>query len=431
MSYALIGFAVMLLLMLIGVPIGFAMLGVGFVGYGLMVNFKAAMGVLSLVPFDQVAVYSMSVVPLFCLMGEFGFKSGVVADAYVAADKWVGHHRGGLCMATNVACAAFAAMTGSSIAGSSIMTQVAWPEMEKRGYKATLGLGCIAAGGTLGIMIPPSNTMITYGILTNTSVGRLFLAGVVPGILILVAFCAAVVVVTRIDKKAAPAGEKSGWKDRFKSLSRVWLMLVLIIAVLGSIWGGLCTPTEAAAIGSFGTFVIALFRRNMTLKVVRNCLRSTMKVTAMIFMLLIGASVFSNFITVTKAPTIIATAVAKSNIYPALIVAIMCIIYVILGCLMDTLSMILLTLPIFTPIVVTLGYNLIWFGILVTLMCMMGSITPPVGINCFVVGGMVENVSTGTVFKGVLPFVLALVVIAAIIILFPQIVLWLPNLVMG
>ncbi len=427
MTYALIGFGIMLLLMLLGLPIGFAMLTVGFVGYGMMTSFKAALGLLSLVPFDQVAVYSMSVIPLFCLMGEFGFRSGVVSDAYTAADRWVGHHRGGLCMATNVACAAFAAMTGSSIAGSSIMTQVAWPEMKKRNYKATLGLGCIAAGGTLGILIPPSTPMITYGIITNSSVGKLFLAGLMPGIVITVLFCVAVVVVTRIDPLAAPAGKKSGWKERFRSLSKVWLMLVLIVAVLGSIWGGLCTPTEAAAIGSFGTFVIAIGRHNMNLKKIRESIRSSMKVTSMIFFLLIGASVFSNFITVTKAPVVIAKWVASSNIAPAMVIAIMCLVYIFLGCLMDTLSMILLTLPIFTPIVVALGYDLVWFGILVVLMTMLGSITPPVGINCFVVGGMVDDSTTGEVFKGVVPFIIALIVMAVILVAFPDVALWLPR----
>lgn len=427
MTYALLGFGIMLLLMLLGLPIGFAMLAVGFVGYGLMTSFKAALGLLSLVPFDQVAVYSMSVIPLFCLMGEFGFRSGVVADAYTAADRWVGHHRGGLCMATNVACAAFAAMTGSSIAGSSIMTQVAWPEMKKRNYKATLGLGCIAAGGTLGIMIPPSTPMITYGIITNSSVGRLFLAGALPGLIITVLFCLAVVVVTRIDPLAAPGGQKSSWKERFKSLSKVWLMLLLIVAVLGSIWGGLCTPTEAAAVGSFGTFVIAIGRHNMDVKKIRDSIKSSMKVTSMIFFLLIGASVFSNFITVTKAPVIIAKWVAASNIAPAMVIAIMCLVYIFLGCLMDTLSMILLTLPIFAPIVVALGYDLVWFGILVVLMTMLGSITPPVGINCFVVGGMVEDASTGDVFKGVIPFIIALIIMAVILVAFPDVALWLPR----
>lgn len=427
MTYALLGFGIMLLLMLLGLPIGFAMLAVGFVGYGLMTSFKAALGLLSLVPFDQVAVYSMSVIPLFCLMGEFGFRSGVVADAYTVADRWVGHHRGGLCMATNVACAAFAAMTGSSIAGSSIMTQVAWPEMKKRNYKATLGLGCIAAGGTLGIMIPPSTPMITYGIITNSSVGRLFLAGALPGLIITVLFCLAVVVVTRIDPLAAPGGQKSSWKERFKSLSKVWLMLLLIVAVLGSIWGGLCTPTEAAAVGSFGTFVIAIGRHNMDIKKIRDSIKSSMKVTSMIFFLLIGASVFSNFITVTKAPVIIAKWVAASNIAPAMVIAIMCLVYIFLGCLMDTLSMILLTLPIFAPIVVALGYDLVWFGILVVLMTMLGSITPPVGINCFVVGGMVEDASTGDVFKGVIPFIIALIIMAVILVAFPDVALWLPR----
>lgn len=427
MTYALLGFGAMLLLMLIGVPIGFSMIAVGFVGYALMTNLNAALGLLSLVPFDQVAVYSMSVVPLFCLMGEFGFRSGIVADAYTAADRWVGHHRGGLCMATNVACAAFAAMTGSSIAGSSIMTQVAWPEMKKRNYKATLGLGCIAAGGTLGIMIPPSTPMITYGIITNSSVGSLFLAGMLPGILITVMFCLAVVVVTRLDSQAAPGGPKVGWKERIWSLKKVWLMLLLIVAVLGSIWGGLCTPTEAAAIGSFGTFLISLFRRNMNLKRIRESLKSTMKVTTMIFFLLIGASIFSNFITVTKAPVVIARWVAQSNIMPALVIAIMCLVYVFLGCLMDTLSMILLTLPIFTPIVTALGYDLVWFGILVVLMTMLGSITPPVGINCFVVGGMVDDATTGDVFRGVVPFIIALVVMAILLVLVPDIALWLPR----
>jgi tripartite ATP-independent transporter DctM subunit len=273
--------------------------------------------------------------------------------------------------------------------------------------------------------------MITYGILTSTSIGRLFLAGVIPGALILLGFCAAVVVITRVDKNAAPGGQKASWKERFVSLKKVWLMLLLIVVVLGSIWGGLCTPTEASAIGSFGTFLIAVSRKNMTFKDFRAALSSTMKVTAMIFFLLIGASVFSNFITVTKAPTIIAKWVASSNIAPTLIIAIMCLIYIFLGCLMDTLSMILLTLPIFTPIVTALGYDLVWFGILVTLMCMMGSITPPVGINCFVVGGMVENVTTGEVFKGVIPFILALIAVAAILIAFPSVVTWLPNLIMG
>lgn len=429
MIFALIGFVVMLLLMLIGMPIGFAMLTTGFVGYGLLTNFTAAKGLLSLVPFDQVAVYSMSVIPLFTLMGEFGFRSGVVSDAYTAADKWIGHHRGGLCMATTVACACFAAMTGSSIAGSSIMTQVAWPEMKKRKYKAMLGLGAIAAGGTLGIMIPPSTPMITFGILTSTSVGKLFLAGVIPGVLLTIAFCLVTVIVTRIDKDAAPGGKKASWKERFSSLKGVWLMLLLIIIVMGGIWGGFFTPTEAAAIGSFGTFLISLGRKTMSFRDFKMCLRNSMKITAMIFLLLIGASVFSSFITVTKAPTIIASWVAQSHLSSGLVIFVMCLTYLILGCLMDTLSMILLTLPIFAPIVTAMGYDMIWFGILVILMTQLGSITPPVGINVFVVGGMVKEVPMSEVFRGIIPFLIALIIVTILIVVFPHIALYLPQII--
>jgi len=425
MTAGLIGFALMLILLLAGLPIAFAMMSVGFVGYGLISSFKAALGTLSLQPFSTAMNYNLCVVPLFTLMGEFAYQSGIIADLYDAIYKWIGHRKGGLCQATIVACAGFAATTGSSLAGSTLLTQVAWPEMKSRRYKASLALGCIAAGGTIGILIPPSTPMIVYGSITGVSVGKLFIAGLVPGLLMTTLFILTITIVSAIQPDLAPGGKKFSWKERFESLKGVWMMLLLIIVVLGGLWGGFFTPVEAAAIGSAGALLITLLRKRLSWKGFMDSLLHTTKITGMVFTLMIGCSVFTTFIGATHLPTEVATWVGSLAVPNLVIILCMLSVYIILGCLMDTLSMTLLTVPIFYPIVTALGYNLIWFGIMVVIMTQLGSITPPVGINVFAVSGMVKDVPMYTIFKGVVPFAIAIIAIVALLIAFPTLVTFL------
>jgi len=341
---------------------------------------------------------------------------------------FIGHLRGGLAHATIAACAGFGAICGSSIATAATMSKVAYPSMKKLGYSDSLSTGVIAAGGTLGIMIPPSTIMVIYGIVTETNIGKLFAAGVIPGLLTAVLLMVAVVIMTSRDPEHAPAGEKFSWAERWKALRGIWGVLLLVIVVLGGIYGGFFTATEGAGIGAFGALCFAIARRALTWRTLFDSLVESSRTTAMLFAILIGALMFAEFVNYTSMPNDLKNFVVSMNIPPLAVVAAVCVIYVLLGTAMEELSMILLTVPVFFPLVTHLGFDPIWFGVLIVVVVEIGLISPPVGMNLFVLNALLPEVPTKTIFRGVLPFMLADVVRLGILIAFPVISLYLPSL---
>ncbi|HEY5636751.1 MAG TPA: TRAP transporter large permease [Burkholderiales bacterium] len=427
MIETLIAFVFLLSLAFLRVPIAFAMLVVGAGGFALKRGWVAAFDQLAQTTFAAGIDYELSVVPLFILMGNFVARAGMSQELFRAAYTFIGHWRGGLAMSTVVACAGFGSICGSSIATAATMSRVAYPPMKKLGYSDQLAVGAIAAGGTLGILIPPSTIMVIYGIITETNIGRLFAAGVLPGILAVALLCLAVKWVVWRNPEAGPAGERSSWAERFAALKGIWGVVVLFAVSIGGIYAGVFTATEGAGIGAFGAFVFALARGALTWRVLRDILLESARTTGMLFMILIGALVFANYINFTTLPRDLMGFVEQFQIHPMMVVAAICVIYVVLGTAMEELSMILLTVPVFFPLIVALGLDPVWFGILVVVVVEIGLISPPVGMNLFVLTSLLPSVSTPTIFRGVIPFVVADVVRLAILIAFPAISLWLPS----
>ena len=428
MIEALTGLGLMMLLAFMRVPIALAMGLVGFLGLWWMRGIGPSMASATTVVYESGFQYTLSVVPLFILMGNFVTRAGMSKELYRAAYTFVGHLRGGLAMATVLACAGFGAICGSSIATAATMTKVAYPSMRLHGYADTLSVGVIAAGGTLGILIPPSTIMVIYGIMTETSIGKLFAAGVLPGLLAVTLRCGAVQFVCWRDPKAGPHAEHATWRERLVALRDVWAVVALFVIVMGGIYGGVFTATEGAGIGAFGAFCFALARRRLTPKVLFEILVDSARTTGMLFMILVGALVFANFVNFTSMPTDLKAFVSQYQISPITVMIAICVIYVILGTAMEELSMILLTVPVFFPLVVGLGFDPVWFGIIIVVVVQIGLISPPVGMNMFVVKSMLSGVSTATVFRGVAPFVVAIVVLLALLVAFPSISLFLPKL---
>ena len=431
MIEGLVGLAAMLALAFLRLPIALAMGVVGIVGYAYMRdwNFTIAFAVAQTKIYETGRNYTLSVVPLFILMGNFVTRAGMSQELFRAAYSFIGHLKGGLAMATILACAGFGAICGSSIATAATFAKVAYPSMRRFGYKDTLATGAIAAGGTLGILIPPSTIMVIYGVFTETNIGMLFAGGVIPGILAATLLCLAVRWVTWRDPAAGPPGERSSWRERAQSLKGVWAVVVLFVFVIGGIYGGLFTATEGAGMGAFGAMAFALWRRALSWQTLYAALVESGRTTAMLFMILIGALMFADFINITSMPGDLKDFVNRFQIHPIMVVFAICAIYVLLGTAMEELSMILLTLPVFFPLVVGLGFDPVWFGILVVTVVEIGLISPPVGMNLFVLKTLLPQVSTGTVFRGVMPFMLADVIRLAILITFPIITLYLPSLV--
>jgi len=427
MTPALIGFAVMLLLAFGRVPIALAMGLTGFAGLAILKGINPAMASVAATLWESGFQITLSVIPLFILMGNFVTKAGMARELYKAAHTFVGHLRGGLAMATVMACAGFGAICGSSIATAATMTKVAYPSMKDVGYSDELATGAIAAGGTLGILIPPSTIMVIYGIMTETNIGKLFAAGVLPGILAVFLLCMAVQYVTWRNPAAGPRDKRATWHERYLAVRGIWGVVVLFMVVMGGIYGGLFTATEGAGVGAFGAFVFALTRRTLTWKILYEVLIESARTTAMLFMILIGALIFANFINFTSMPHDLRDFVAQYQISPMAVMIAICVIYVVLGTAMEELSMILLTVPIFFPLVVGLGFDPVWFGIIIIVVVEIGLISPPVGMNMFVVRSLLPSVSTATIFRGVTPFVVADVVRLAILVAFPAISLWLPQ----
>jgi C4-dicarboxylate transporter, DctM subunit len=411
------------------VPIAFAMGVVGIVGYAYMRdwNWWVAFASAQTKIYETGRNYTLSVVPLFILMGNFVTRAGMSQELFRAAYAFIGHLRGGLAMATIWASAGFGGICGSSIATTATMAKVAYPSMKRFGYSDRLAAGVIAGGGTLGIMIPPSTIMVIYGVFTETNIGKLFAAGIVPGILGAILLCIAVVYMNWRDPRSGPPGDRSTWRERVLALKEVWGVAALFIFVMGGIYGGLFTATEGAGMGAFGALVFALWRRALTWRTLYGALLESARTTAMLFMILIGALMFSEFINITTMPADLKAVVTGYNLNPTLVVLAICAIYVVLGTAMEELSMVLLTIPVFYPVILGLGFDPVWFGIVIVCVVEIGLISPPVGMNMFVLKTLLPQVSTGTIFSGVMPFMWADVVRLVIIVAVPWLALWLPS----
>lgn len=422
----LIGVVVLLVFMAGEVWIGFAMAIVGFLGIAWIKGFDTAFGTVGTAPFLFLFKYSFTVIPMFILMGNIIFESGIGADLYNTTHKWLGQLRGGLALATTGACALFAAITGSSMTGVLVMAKVALPEMQKHKYDDRLSTGIIAAGSTMGVLIPPSMTFILYGILTEVSVGKLFMAGVIPGILQALFYMITIFLLCRINPKMGPPAPKTSMKEKVLSLKNVWAMLALFLLVMGGIYGGIFTPTEAGAVGAFGAIIISLVMRRINRNGALNFSRDTAVMTAMFVFILMGASIFMRFMALSQLPFVLGNLVAGLEVPSIVIIIAIIIMYIIAGCFMPAVLAIILTIPIIYPMVLELGFNPIWFGVLIVRMTEIGDITPPVGMQCFVMSG-VSGVPLGTVFRGVVPFIIADFCHVALLIAVPSLSLFLPN----
>ncbi len=436
MVESLIGFAAVLVLVLLRFPIAFAMGTVGLIGYMLETSWRGAISMGARLIIDTSQDYGLSVVPLFILMGLLVNKSGISRELYQASNAFLGHFRGGLAMATVVACGGFAAICGSSLATAATMSKVAMPEMRKYGYTDALSTASIAAGGTLGILIPPSVILVIYGLLTETSIGALFIAGIVPGLMGIGFYILAVWITVHRNPAAGPAGPRTNWPARMAALANVWAVLLLFGLVIGGLYGALdfwpiyltFSPTEAAGMGAAGAFLIALARGRLSLGELRSVLGETAMTTASLFSVLIGAWIFSNFVNIAGLPEALRSGVTSAGLSPWSVMIIIVLIYLALGCIFESMSMLLLTVPIFFPLIRDLGFDPVWFGIIVVVVTEISLITPPVGLNIFILKGVVGDVSTGTIFRGVTPFwimdILRLILLLAV----PSLVLFLPSL---
>lgn len=427
MTSALIGFVVLLALMMVRLPIALAMAVVGFVGCVSYIGVNPSISMIGQIVIDTGFHYELSILPLFILMGAFISRSGISDELYETCYAFLGHLRGGLAMATVAACAGFAAVCGSSLATVATMAKVAMPPMRQKGYADSLAAGSIAAGGTLGILIPPSIIMVIYGILTETNIGALFIAGILPGILAVFLYLLAVVVVTRINPAAGPVGERTSWRGRISSLRNVGIVIALFVFIIGGIYLGMFTATEAGGIGATASFFISLWRRKLTFAILKDIVAETTQTTAMIFIVLIGALIFSSFINLSGVPNELTTRMQNLGLGPYGVLLLILLAYLILGCIFDSMAMILLTVPIFFPIVTSFGFHPIWFGIIVVVVVEIAMITPPVGMNVFVLRATLQDVPTRTIFKGITPFVIADVVRLTLLVLFPAIILILPS----
>jgi C4-dicarboxylate transporter, DctM subunit len=425
---ALVGFAIIFALALLRVPLAFSMAAVGVGGMGLLRGWDPALASTAQVVYETGFAYTLSVIPLFILMGNFVARAGLASELFEAAYAFIGHKRGGLAHATVIACAGFGAICGSSIATAATMGKVAYPSMKRLGYSDALSMGVIAAGGTLGIMIPPSTIMVIYGIITETNIGKLFAAGVIPGVLSALLMMGGIVWITARDPQHAPAGKHSTWPERWAALRGIWGVLVLVMVVLGGIYGGLFTATEGAGFGAAGAFIFALVRGRLTWRILYEVLVESARTTAMLFTLLIAATVFANFVNFTSMPGDLKDLITHSGLSPTMIIVAMMVIYVILGTVMEELTMVLLTIPLFFPIVTALGFDPIWFGVLIVMVVQIGLISPPVGMNMFVLNALLPGVGLGAIYRGCWPFVFVLVVMLALLMALPQLSLWLPSL---
>jgi C4-dicarboxylate transporter, DctM subunit len=417
----------MFVLLFCGMPIGFAMGLSAFVGTLLLIDVQAALSLLGQTAYDTAVTYNLSVVPMFVLMGYIAGNARLSEALYRACNAWLGHRRGGLALATIGACGGFAAICGSSIATAATMAQIALPEMRRYNYDDRLATGSVAAGGTIGILIPPSIIMVIYGLLTETSISKLFLAGFLPGLLTVAGFMVTIAVMTRLDPRLGAPAARAMQRERLLVLRDVWGPTALFLLVIGGLYFGVFSPTEAAGIGAVGALALSFLNRSFSRAMLSASLLDTVKTTAQIFTILIGAILFNNFLILASMPTIVSGWITGLPLGKTAILLVIIGMYFILGCLLDSLAMILLTIPIVFPIVSALGYDPIWFGIIIVMVVELGLITPPIGMNVFVIKGIARDVPLYTIFRGVTPFIVAQIILIGVLIAFPEIALWLPS----
>lgn len=422
----IIGLVVLLLLFSTGIELGFAMALVGFAGFGYLSGFHSALSLLSRDVFDVITNYGYTVFPLFILMGQIGFHAGIAVRLYDSAHKFIGHIPGGLAMATVAGATAFKAICGSSAATSATFASVAIPEMERYGYDTKLSAGIVATVGTLGVIIPPSVTLIIMGILTEQSIGQLFIAGIIPGLIIAFLFIGVIYGWARINPAVAPRSPRSSWKDRIRSLPEVLWVLLVFVLVVGGIMEGYFTPTEAGAVGTFAVLLLAIVKRDMTIKKYFISVRESIRTAVMLIMLIAGSTILGHFITITNIPQATADWIVTLPLNRYVIMILICLVYELGGSFIDDLAFLILATPIFYPAALKLGFHPLWFGIVIGVVAMIGVVIPPVAICVFVVKN-ITKVPMGTIYKGVVPFLTALVLVWALLFAFPELALWLPS----
>lgn len=428
-TVGVIGTFCVFLLLFLGMPIAFCLMLVGFVGISYLSSIDAALPVVASTVWETASFYPYTVIPLFIVMGGFAGSSGITKDLYATFEKWMRRLPGGLAIATIGACGGFAAVSGSSVATAATMATVALPEMKRYDYSNRLATGSVAAGGTLGFLIPPSIGFVVYGMLTEQSIGKLLVAGMLPGLLLCASYIAIVILWVKINPRMAPVNlEPVSWADKFRALMGVWEPLLLFLLVMGGIYGGVFTPTEAGAVGATLLFGVALIKRSLTWPVLIGALIESLRISVMVLILVAGANVFSYFLALSTIPVQVAGWASSLNVSPYLIHTVIIIIYLFLGCFLDAISMMVLTMPVIFPIIQALHFDPIWFGVIAVLMMEAGLITPPMGLNIFTVAGVAPDVPVETIFRGVAPFLLAIFFVAFMITVIPDIAVFLPNL---
>jgi len=424
---AALAFGLMMALIVLRTPIAVAMIVSGLAGTTAISGWTTALATLKQGPFERATSYTLVVIPLFVLMGYLASQSGLSRSLFQAANVWLGHFRGGLAMATVVGCAGFGAICGSSLATSATMAAVALPEMKRYRYAGTLSTGSVAAGGTLGIMIPPSIIFVLYGIMTEQSIGKLLLAGVIPGIVETVLFCLAIAIETAVYPALGAPGPRASVRERLVAVVEVWEVLVLFLIVIGGLYAGLATPVESAAFGVVGALFFGVLKRTLTWHGLLDALDQTVRTTAMIFLIIIGADLFGYFMALSQLPLAMASWLIHLHVGALGVLWIILILYLILGCVMDELAIILLTVPIFFPMVTQLGFDPIWFGVIIVVTVQIGLVSPPVGLNVFVIAGMARDVPMPKIFRGIMPFLAAMIVLLVLLTIWPDLALILPR----
>lgn len=424
---AVAGFFALFALMLLRVPVGMAMGLVGVTGFGVIAGFGPALKLIGQTSMRTVTDYTFGVIPMFLLMGAFVSNSGMSRELFRAANTFIGHLKGGLGLATILACGGFAAISGSSVATAATFSTVAYPEMRRLKYPDSFAAGTIAAGGTLGAMFPPSTVLVVYGIITEQDISKLFMAGLIPGIIAVLMYMTTIVILGAVRPNLLPAAAKSSWSERFQAIKDIWAPLALFLFVIGGLYGGLFTPTEAGGVGAGGAFIIGVLRRKLGRRQILMSLLQATRTAAAVFTVLIGALIFGYFLTITGTPQKVTAFMTGLGLNPYGVLLLILLMYIVLGCLMDAMAMIILTVPIVYPVILSLGFDPIWFAVIIVMTVELGLIHPPVGMNVFVIKSVVPELSFSKIFKGVTPFIVTDLVRLALLIAFPILATWLPS----
>jgi C4-dicarboxylate transporter DctM subunit len=428
-TVGVLGIILLLVLFLIRIPVSFAMIIVGLAGFSYLGGSDSGLAILSQDIFETLSSYPLSVIPMFILMGSFAFASGISERLYNASYTWVGQFRGGLTVATVLACSGFAAISGSTAATAATMGKIALPEMKKYGYDDEFATGTVASAGTLGILIPPSTVLIVYGILTEESIGKLFIAGVLPGIILTFLFVITVIILCMRNPRLGPPGPKTNFRQKLLATAGIFESLLLFLLTIGGLFLGWFSPTQAGAIGAAGALVIGVARRQISMQKIVDSGKDGLRTACMVLMIIAGATVFGHFLAISNIPFALADWIDNLPLPPMAVMSVMIVIYFVGGFFMDSMALIVVTIPIFFPIVNRLGFDPIWFGVIIVLVGEMGVITPPVGVNVFVIKGIAPNIPLYKIFRGIVPFLIALFVLTALLMVFPAIATFLPGLI--